>query len=236
MMAVVYRSLSKDGDYVAITPPFATLTGEYLDTDADRTDYWYVATMLNWATGEIVYQTPPTTPGGHGDDRWQVRHPETTEVVTTNLGGWRERVRSNRFIGSYPERLKSHLQTWVRRNLMGPMRRPGGAGGVRRYHPERHLARYALWERARLLRELRLRDMRDGVERALLQFDLSSLPVGAVINLAEVSAYVESFTVQPEGEPVDVGLRPVLGAWDEGTVTWNTAPSVGQRGIDRHGR
>ncbi|MHB1318756.1 MAG: DNRLRE domain-containing protein, partial [Anaerolineae bacterium] len=213
MLAVVYRSLEQDGGYVAITPPFATLTGDYVDTDADRTDYWYVATMLNWATGEIVYQTPPATPASSGTamaspdalDRFaaseaSVPLPETAEAVTTNLGALQPMAATAESVVALGASADATLSG------TSPDTPYGGDTTLR--------LGYAT-------------EVMDGVDRALLQFDLSSLPVGSTIDHAALSTYVEGIAVRPEGEPIDIGLRLVSSPWDEGTVTWNTAPSVG---------
>jgi len=61
MLAIIYRSLNADGDYVALTPAFATQL-HYLDADAGHPFYWYVIVMLDMATGEVIAKTPPWSP------------------------------------------------------------------------------------------------------------------------------------------------------------------------------
>ena len=56
----------------------------------------------------------------------------------------------------------------------------------------------------------------------LLEFDLSSLPAGAVVNSATLSLF---HRLNPNlGSRYDI-FR-VTSAWDEGTVTFNTAPTI----------
>jgi hypothetical protein len=58
MLAIIYRSLNADSDYVAITPAFTTYLS-YYDEDAEHPFYWYVIVMLDMATGEVIGKTPP---------------------------------------------------------------------------------------------------------------------------------------------------------------------------------
>ena len=60
-------------------------------------------------------------------------------------------------------------------------------------------------------------------EIVLLQFDLSGLPAGAVID----SAVMELYLVYATGDnPKSVGAYYVTSAWSESTVTWNTFPTA----------
>ena len=64
-----------------------------------------------------------------------------------------------------------------------------------------------------------------GTAYALLQFDLSSLPApgpGVQAVHATLTFFVNQVTA-----PSQVMWAPVLGAWSEGTVTYQTAPAIG---------
>lgn len=62
------------------------------------------------------------------------------------------------------------------------------------------------------------------VYRALVQFDVSSIPAGSTVTNAILRLYIGSVTDQS----VTANITPYLvtGTWDENAVTWNTAPSV----------
>ncbi len=68
--------------------------------------------------------------------------------------------------------------------------------------------------------------------RGLLQFDLSTIPVGAIITNARISLFAAPQPlVSLAGFPPMNGnnqslLQRVTSAWNEGTVTWNTAPTI----------
>jgi hypothetical protein len=61
-------------------------------------------------------------------------------------------------------------------------------------------------------------------ERALIRFDLSSLPTDAVVDSASFRAYLTQTTSTPT--LVDVGVYQILGSWGESGVVWNTQPPV----------
>lgn len=61
-------------------------------------------------------------------------------------------------------------------------------------------------------------------DRSLIQWDLSAIPEGAVIDSAVMRLYCISFTGTPSGQPV---YQLIDEAWDEPTVTHNTQPAVG---------
>ena len=66
-----------------------------------------------------------------------------------------------------------------------------------------------------------------GVVRAVLEFDLSSIPVGATVQSATLSLHAIDFTNglgQHSGQNAS-WLRRVTSPWGESTVTWNTQPS-----------
>lgn len=58
-------------------------------------------------------------------------------------------------------------------------------------------------------------------DRSLIQWDLSSMPAGAVVESAEMRLYCISFTGTPSGQPAYYLIEQ---AWDELTVTHNTDP------------
>jgi len=60
------------------------------------------------------------------------------------------------------------------------------------------------------------------LNRAYLQFDLSSISTTAVVLDAELSLYYH--TSNP-AQPVDVGVYEVTSVWDEMTITWNFQPT-----------
>jgi hypothetical protein len=60
--------------------------------------------------------------------------------------------------------------------------------------------------------------------RALVRFDLESIPADADLRTAYFKVYLESSSSTPE--LLDMQLRRVDTAWQEGTVTWDTAPTT----------
>jgi len=68
-------------------------------------------------------------------------------------------------------------------------------------------------------------------DRALVRFDLSSIPVDATIR----SAYLEAYLTRGSGSmtPVSLGAYFITNAWGESSVTWNTMPSWEPVGIAR---
>jgi hypothetical protein len=66
--------------------------------------------------------------------------------------------------------------------------------------------------------------------RSLVEFDLSSIPVGATIMDAELTLY--SYNSPANGQHSTMSgsnaayLQRITSTWDESTVTWNTQPSV----------
>jgi len=71
-----------------------------------------------------------------------------------------------------------------------------------------------------------------GLERGLLQFDLSSIPGNAIIQDAKLSLYNNPTSTACNGEhsslsgPNNAMLLEITSAWDEYTVTWNNQPST----------
>lgn len=64
----------------------------------------------------------------------------------------------------------------------------------------------------------------NSVYRALIQFDVSSIPAGSTVTNAVLRLYI-GFTTNP-GITAYITPYLVTGTWDENTVTWNTAPAV----------
>ncbi|MFN5910218.1 MAG: DNRLRE domain-containing protein [Bacteroidota bacterium] len=68
--------------------------------------------------------------------------------------------------------------------------------------------------------------------RGLLQFDLSSIPPGSVINSATLFLYHNPLSVNTSAQHQSLSgsnegvIRKIITDWDENTVTWNTQPSV----------
>lgn len=66
------------------------------------------------------------------------------------------------------------------------------------------------------------------IGRALIQFDLSSIPVGSTVNSASLSLFANPTPVNGNGIATQNAnaswLERVTGNWDESTVTWSTAP------------
>jgi hypothetical protein len=69
-----------------------------------------------------------------------------------------------------------------------------------------------------------------GVMRSLLQFDLSSIPVGSVIQNATLSLYNNPYSSEASGQHQSLSgsnasvLQKITAAWNENTVTWNNQP------------
>lgn len=71
-------------------------------------------------------------------------------------------------------------------------------------------------------------------EKALLQFDLSSIPADATITSASLDLYADNPTTTFVGSPSTPMngsnnasyIRRITASWDEHTVTWNNQPSV----------
>jgi hypothetical protein len=66
------------------------------------------------------------------------------------------------------------------------------------------------------------------VNRALIDFDLSSIPAGASIDSASLSLYFNhssAFGDQHQGETSFIVQR-IISDWDESTVTWSTQPQT----------
>lgn len=67
------------------------------------------------------------------------------------------------------------------------------------------------------------------VYRSLVQFDLSMIPVNAIIDSAFLSLYgfVDAFNGHSNlSGPNQSTLQRITSAWDENTVTWNTQPTT----------
>ncbi|MDI6603881.1 MAG: DNRLRE domain-containing protein [Thermoanaerobacteraceae bacterium] len=64
----------------------------------------------------------------------------------------------------------------------------------------------------------------NSVYRALVQFDVSSIPAGSTVTNAILRLYIGLVT----NSSIAANITPYLvtGVWDENTVTWNTAPAV----------
>jgi len=63
---------------------------------------------------------------------------------------------------------------------------------------------------------------KDAVERALLTFDLSSLPAGTPINRARLRFVLTD--AEPDPPEFAVTVLRLAGGFDENTVTWDTQP------------
>ncbi|MFC1926726.1 PKD domain-containing protein, partial [Chloroflexota bacterium] len=71
----------------------------------------------------------------------------------------------------------------------------------------------------------------NGHQRALLKFDLSSIPQGSTITSAEVGALMVAYWKEPDPAPaptIQITSHRVTSGWGESTVTWNTAPTVAE--------
>ncbi len=219
MRAVVYRSLSENGNYVAITPPFDSLAGQYLDAEAAHDGYWYVVTMLDWATGEILYTTSPTTP----------------QTTTAGSG-----------VGDH---LASSLDELSLSSGMPASPEGGGSSFVQRELSDARLAQAVVpsSDGARL-QEIDIPAYMDtyvakedpgenfgdeevlgvwhsseaGVEaHALVQFDQSELPADAVIDGAAFHAYNLGELAQGDGP---IQLHRITEAWEEMETVWSDRP------------
>ncbi|HPA27817.1 MAG TPA: M6 family metalloprotease domain-containing protein [Acidobacteriota bacterium] len=60
-------------------------------------------------------------------------------------------------------------------------------------------------------------------ERALVEFDLSSVPAGSIIN----SATLELYATTVSGGSLTLDVHKVTGTWTESGVTWNNMPAFG---------
>jgi plastocyanin len=214
MLSVIYRSRRKDGDYVAITPPFSTMTGEYTDAQAPDTQYWYIATVLNWATGEIVYRTPPTSVIGSG----------LTALVPTASLPEGPRMRLPR---SDAEAEPAASRSPAALTASPAVLNPSDDATVDEASPD---GNYGTDEHLYLRYETEVMGTR---QRAFVRFDLASIPVGSIIDYAEFAAYVDLLTTVPQDEPVGVGLHTAQSAWDEDLVTWNNQPGLASSAITR---
>ena len=67
-----------------------------------------------------------------------------------------------------------------------------------------------------------------GAVRALLRFDLATIPPDATIQSATLMLRLVASWDTPETN-VLCTFQPVLDPWDEATVTWETAPTLGER-------
>ena len=67
----------------------------------------------------------------------------------------------------------------------------------------------------------------EGFQRALLDFDLTSIPADAVIISAKLSLYgVDAASTQYHSGDNDSWLKRIVEPWDENLVTWNNQPST----------
>ena len=57
---------------------------------------------------------------------------------------------------------------------------------------------------------------------ALVEFDLATLPDGALIRRATLQLTQRAAS----GDALTIDVNPILSPWDEGKVTWNTLPDV----------
>lgn len=67
--------------------------------------------------------------------------------------------------------------------------------------------------------------------RSIIEFDLSSIPNGAVVNSAYLSLYAIDFTYgqgyhSTMGGPNNAWLERIINPWNESTVTWNNQPAT----------
>jgi hypothetical protein len=66
-----------------------------------------------------------------------------------------------------------------------------------------------------------------GIERTLIGFDLTVLPVDATVEHAYLTLYPPPSPSSQFNSGANVALlQRIVSPWDEGTVTWNTQPSV----------
>ncbi len=59
--SIVFRSMEKDKGYVQLTPPIDR--EDYLDSDAEHPNYWYVVHWIDCKTGEVIGRTEPWSAG-----------------------------------------------------------------------------------------------------------------------------------------------------------------------------
>ena len=199
MRVVVYRGMQENGDYVAITPPFDTLTYGYVDTDAEHENYWYVVAMLDQASGEIIYETVPWSAGGGGvpdaswsDSRWVALYGRgSTGAPVAQSASAPAAVQDVASIDPYAD-------TYIHQ---GDPNTNFGSEPVM----------VVAWSSDVV-----------ATRHALLAFDLSSIPPGATIDTADILVHLD------HSGPEDAAIRllKVTSPWDEGSVTWNSAPSV----------
>ncbi len=212
MRVVVYRSLQENGDYVAITPPFETIDYTYLDADAEHGNYWYVVTMLDWATGEIMYKTSPWS--ASGGLSLAARTAGAAQVsgfdVWGNLAGrsLSEARRDDAGQDAHPtspaapadqSQITPSADTFIASDA--PTQTYGSAARMLVSHGLEVLV----------------------TNYSLVQFDLSSIPNGATIDWVDFSAYLDTY----DGiEDPGIRLLRVTDPWYENEVIWNTQPSV----------
>lgn len=65
-----------------------------------------------------------------------------------------------------------------------------------------------------------------GAARGLIEFDLSSIPLGATITEAKLSLFYAISTSQGQAGSNETYLRRIIEPWSENTVTWNTQPAT----------
>ncbi|MBN2390925.1 MAG: fibronectin type III domain-containing protein, partial [Anaerolineae bacterium] len=208
MLAIIYRGLSADGDYVAITPAFSTQL-HYLDADAAHPFYWYVVVMLDMATGEVIAKTPPWSPATAA---------QATDAVVVAVGdrperGGRRAARLWPLLeddANAPPAIQTPLAQW--QGL------PVADTFIFGNQPDTNYGGYAY------IVEGFQSDTLNPAIVALVRFDLSAIPNGATINAATFGAYLET---AGGVESVTVGLATVTSPWEEMTVTANSAPAVG---------
>jgi plastocyanin len=202
---VIYRSLTRDGNYVAITPPFDTMAYDYWDTDAEHGDYWYVVAMLDWATGEILAQTAPWSPvhglgpgptaaatpprdGNSGDvDRSPSPVLPEDELISTALTS-----RSGETVT-----LEAAIDTYV--TSIAASQNYGAASPLEVWYSS------------------------DGGDaHALVRFDFADLPDGSLIEGASFNAYSEEDFMTTS----QIELYRNTQAWGEMDVTWLNRPLI----------
>ncbi len=66
-----------------------------------------------------------------------------------------------------------------------------------------------------------------GISRALMQFDLSSVPSNAFITDARLTLYYNTTSIEGYHSGVNASyLQRIIGPWVESTVTWNNQPAT----------
>ncbi|HFD40055.1 MAG TPA: DNRLRE domain-containing protein, partial [Anaerolineae bacterium] len=202
VLAIVYRSLKVDGDYVAITSPFVTHTNEYLDRDAEHGEYWYVVTMLDWASGEIIAQTPPWSAQSlaplPGPTAFRSAPPAALPAAPFGPAG-----------AGRPSALGPAAVNDV------TVLAPAADTFVARGSPDTNFGSSS---------QLSLTDSTEVLASryVLLRFDLSSIPAGSIIDSADLGLDLQDVGTGT----VPVGLRRVTNSWVENEVTWNSQPAV----------